>query len=179
MTDRLGKSGPLRNNGLREKKTFWLDVIEGFICTIRDTKLWGCHPDWIYWKGLNGPRNDNTGSYVAKPTGEVVSIQTGWGVGRLTLGSGLSRCWRSFQSPKNISRVRTPDSSSYFLYYQFSFCVPFNQLKTSFLVTYLGEMDIETWLVLFLCNWKWQYYPTHYYKYFNLIDTFRPVRESL
>lgn len=116
-----GRSGPPRNNGLREKKTFWLDVIEGFICPICDTKLWGCHPDWMYWKGLDGPWNDSTGSDVAKPTGDVVSIQNGRGVGRLRLGSGLSRCWYSFffQSPKNTSRVWTPESASYFLYYQF------------------------------------------------------------
>lgn len=41
-----------------------------------------------------------------------------------------------------------------FFFTSFSFHVPFKQLKTSLLVRYLGEMDIEAWLVLLLCNQK-------------------------
>lgn len=102
---------------------FWLDVIESFICTVHDTKLWGYHPDLIYWNGLNRLWIDNTGFIKLSLKWNWFSSQLAWGWERLSLVSGLSRHWYCFQSPKKISRVLAPDISYYFPYCQFSFQV--------------------------------------------------------
>lgn len=110
---------------------FSLDVTESFICTIHDTKLGGCCPDLIYYKDLQRPRNNNTGSDTVKLKWNWFSFRLAQEWERFALVSGLSRCGQYFQRPKKICSVLTPDMSYYLLYCHFSFHVPFNKLKTS------------------------------------------------